>query len=208
MEDHEVVIQQLQSEQESLVQWMERAVVTTDAEQKNAEDILIGARYALKQASEKRMELTRPLDDAKRRIIDLFKPYITRLERGIDGVNRALVNYHNARRIEAQAIRMAQLAEEAARLQEAAETGEIVEPLQLPVEAPVPTTSRTNLGSVNYREDFTIQVVRADLVPRDLCEPSMTRIRARVKSGVRSIPGVVISRTYVSTTRRGGGKLQ
>jgi hypothetical protein len=154
------------------------------------------------------MELTRPLDESKKRIIDLFKPYVSRLEQGIDVVNSALVKYHNKKRIEAEAARLTTFAEEAARIRAAQGTGEIIEPLQRPVQDPVPSTSRAHLGSVSYREDFEVQIVVPDLVPRDLCEPSMPRIRARVKSGVTSIPGVVISRKYISTTRQVGGRVK
>ena len=201
-------LQELEQSQETLLNWVDDVKVTSDEEQKNAEDILISARRALKQAQDKRMELTRPLDDSKKKIIELFKPYITRLERGIDAVNSALVKYHEKKRIEAEASRMAALAEEAARLFAARDTGEVVEPLQLPVQEPVQAISRTHLGSVSYKEDYDIQIVRPDLVPRDLCEPSMTKIRARVKSGVTSIPGVVISRKHITTTRTTGGRIQ
>jgi hypothetical protein len=206
--EEQKVIQELEQSQGPLLHWLGEITVATDQEQKQAEDLLISARYALKEATEKRMELTRPLDEAKKRIIDLFKPYISRLEQGIDAVNSALVKYHNKKRIEAEAARLTALAEEAARIRAAQGTGEIIEPLQLPVQDPVPSTSRAHLGSVTYREDFEAQIVVPDLVPRDLCEPSMARIRARVKSGVTDIPGVVISRKYISATRQTGGRVK
>ncbi len=206
--EEQKVIQELEQSQQPLLHWLGEITVATDQEQKQAEDLLISARYALKQATEKRMELTRPLDEAKKRIIDLFKPYVSRLEQGIDAVNSALVKYHSKKRIEAEAARLAAFAEEAARIRCAQGTGEIIEPLQLPVQDPVPSTSRAHLGSVSYREDFEVQIVVPDLVPRDLCEPSMTRIRARVKSGVTNIPGVVISRKYTSATRQAGGRVK
>jgi len=206
--EEQKVIQELEQSQQPLLHWLGEITVATDQEQKQAEDLLISARYALKQATEKRMELTRPLDEAKKRIIDLFKPYVLRLEQGIDAVNSALVKYHNKKRIEAEAARLTAFAEEAARIRAAQGTGEIIEPLQLPVQDPVPSTSRAHLGSVSYQEDFEVQIVVPDLVPRDLCEPSMPRIRARVKSGVTDIPGVVISRKYITATRQAGGRVK
>lgn len=195
---------ELQERQESLLRWLGNVQVTNDTEQKGAEDMLISARFALKQANEKRMELTRPLDESKAKIMALFKPYTDKLNSGIAALNAALTNYHEKKRIDAEAARLTALAEEAARIAEARDTGEILEPLSQPVIESVAKTSRANMGSVTYREDYDIQVINPNLVPRDLCEPSMAKIRMRAKSGVTNIPGVLISRKYISSTRQGG----
>jgi len=200
----QTAVQQLESQQEILLKWLDNPQVTTDQEQKQAEDLLISARFALKQAEEKRKELTRPIDESKKMIIELFKPYVDKLSNGIDALNSALHHYHTQKIAAAEAARLAALAEEAARIQAAKDNGEIIQPLAKPVPPELAKTSRTNLGAVTYREDYDIQVVDANLVPRDLCEPSMTKIRARVKSGVTDIPGVLISRKYTTSARQGG----
>jgi len=199
----QIAVKQLESQQEILLKWLDNPQVTTDQEQKQAEDLLISARFALKQAEEKRKEPTRPLDESKKRIIELFKPYVDKLNGGIDALNGAL-HHHSEKIAAAEATRLAALAEEAARMQAAKETGEIIQPLSKPVTPEPPKTSRTNLGKVTYREDYDIQIVDPTLVPRDLCEPSMPKIRARVKSGITDIPGVLVSRKYISATRQEG----
>jgi len=204
IDNPQTAVEQLESQQEILLKWLDNPKVTSDQEQKQAEDLLISARFALKQAEEKRKELTRPLDESKKRIIELFKPYVEKLSSGINSLNSALHHYHSEKIAEAEAARLAALAEEAARMAAAKDTGEIIQPLAKPV-APEPAkTSRTNLGAVTYREDYDIQVVDVSIVPRDLCEPSMTKIRARVKSGITNIPGVLISRKYTTSARQGG----
>ena len=90
---------------------------------------------------------------------------------------------------------------QAVRMKEAEETGEVVEPLQLPDVPLVVKTSHANLGTVTYRDEWQVQVVDAAKVPRDLCEPSLPRIRARVKSGVTNIPGVLVTKAFVSVAR-------
>lgn len=202
-ENPQTAIAQLQEKQSSLLNWLDTVAVTNDDEQHNAEDLLICARRALKEADEARRQLTRPLDEAKEGIIELFKPYITRLSTGATTINTALHAYHRGKSIEAEAARLAALAEEAARVAQAKDTGEMVEPLAQPAQVAVEKTSRANLGTVTYRDDYDIQIVDAQQVPRDLCEPSMPKIRARVKSGVTSIPGVLISKKYVTSTRAG-----
>jgi hypothetical protein len=192
----------LEESSQPLLRWLHDLKVTSPEEQKNAEDLLISARQAWKQADEKRRQLTRPLDDAKQRIIELFKPYMNRLETGINILNRELTSYHEAlialRREEERRAMEAQ----AARMKEAEKTGEVVEPVELFAVPNVVKTSRANLGTVTYRDDWDVQVVDAARVPRDLCEPSMPRIRARVKSGVTNIPGVLVTKKLVSVARR------
>ena len=101
---------------------------------------------------------------------------------------------------------MAQLAQLGARIAAAKGTGEIIEPLSQSITPATAKSSRSNLGMVTYREDYSIEIVNPNLVPRDLCEPSMTKIRARVKSGITNVPGVLVSKKYVETTRLQGGK--
>lgn len=201
--ESQAVISSLEETQEPLLRWLTISTVTNDEEQKNAEDLLISARHALKDSEEKRKELTKPLDESKARIIALFKPYTERLTKGINVLSTELGKYHQQKRIKAEAARLTALAEEAARIRAAGGTGEMLEPLARPITPEVAKTSRTHLGTVSYREDYDIQIVDPDMVPRDLCEPSMPKIRARVKSGITDIPGILVARKVISTARGG-----
>jgi hypothetical protein len=200
----EGALQQLEQTTEPVLRWMIDLKVTSPDTQKEAEDLLISARAAYKEADEKRKELTRPLDEAKKRIIQLFQPYMNRLETGINILNRELTSYHEALAALRKEQERLALEQQAARLREAQQTGEVVDAPEAPAVPLVAKTSRANIGTVTYREDWDIQVVDPAKVPRDLCEPSMSRIRARVKSGVTEIPGVLVTRRTISTTRKGG----
>jgi len=202
----QTAVEELESQQETLLRWLDHPQVTNDQEQKQAEDLLISARFALKQAEETRKELTRPLDESKKRIIELFKPYVDKLSTGIDALNRELHHYHADKVAAAEAERLAALAQEAARIAAARKNGELIQPLAKSVPQELPKTSRTHMGRVTYREDHDIQIVDPALVPRDLCEPSLPKIRARVKSGTTNIPGVLVSRKYVPSASLQGGK--
>lgn len=204
VENPETAVEQLQSQQEILLRWLDNPVVTNEPEQKQAEELLISARFAIKQAEEKRKELTGPLDESKKRIMNLFRPYIDRLNIGVTLLTSTLQKYHAEQVEAAEAARLAQLAQQAERIAEAKDTGEVIEPLSQSIIPATAKSSRTNLGTVTYREDYNIEIVNADLVPRDLCEPSMTKIRARVKSGITDIPGVLVSKKYISAARLQG----
>jgi len=191
----------LEASSQPLLRWLHDLKVTSPEQQKNAEDLLISARQAWKEADEKRRQLTRPLDDAKQRIIELFKPYMNRLETGINILNRELTTYHQSLVALRHEEERRAMEAQAARIKEAEQTGEVVEPVELAAVPNVVKTSRANLGTVTYRDDWDVQVVDAAKVPRDLCEPSLPRIRARVRSGVTDIPGVLVTKKPVTVAR-------
>lgn len=203
-ENPQMAVEQLQSQQEILLRWLDKPQVTNEPEQKQAEELLISARFAIKQAEEKRKELTGPLDESKKRIMNLFRPYIDRLSIGVTLLTRALQQYHALKVEAAEAARLAQLTQQAERIAAAKDTGEVIEPLSQSIIPATAKSSRSSLGTVTYREDYNIEIVNADLIPRDLCEPSMPKIRARVKSGITDIPGVLVSKKYISAARLQG----
>ena len=195
----------LEQSQSTLLSWMAGVIVATDAEQKNAEDLLIHARQSLREVESKRKDLLQPVNETRDRINALFKPLSDKLNMGIHIVNEALQNYHSKQAREAEELRLIALAEQAKQFAEAKETGEVVEIVQAEDIPEAPTkTSQAHLGTVTYREDFDVSIVNALLVPRELCDPNLSRIRARVKSGVTEIPGVLITKKYITVAK--GGK--
>ncbi len=51
-------------------------------------------------------------------------------------------------------------------------------------------------ASVSSRKNWKYEVTDSNVVPREYCEPSASKINAAVKSGVREIPGVRIFEEY------------
>jgi len=206
MERAEVIIRNLENKQSGLLEWLDNIKVTNEEEQSNVEDINLAAKGAIKEAVAVRKSITMPMDEAKKRTMDLFRPYLDKLEMGVKVSDRELNSYHAQVVAQQEEERMLRLAEEAARIEElqaeAKETGEVVEPQVMQDIIPIPLkTHHTNLGSVTYREGLDIAIVNPNLVPRDLCEPSPRKIRARAESGVTDIPGVVITKKYTTAGR-------
>jgi hypothetical protein len=146
--------------------------ITSREEQKSYEDDLISARQAFQRAEDMRKSLTEPLRLSESRINSLFKPYTSNL---ISGINKLCVALDKWRK----------------------EQSDISETKLLTP----PKTSYANMGSVSYREMPDIQIVDPNLIPRDLCDPSMRKIRMRVMSGVTEIEGCVIGKRFSPTTR-------
>lgn len=192
----------LEQSQSSLLSWMATAKVTSTDEQKGAEDLLIHARQALRDVESKRKGLLEPVFETRDRINALFKPLAEKLNTAIFVVNRSLQAYHFEQVRIAEEERLALLAEQAEKIVEARETGEVIELPSVEVLPEAPQkTSYANLGSVTYRENLEVTIVNPLLVPRELCDPNMSRIRARAKSGVTEIPGVLISKKYTTIAR-------
>lgn len=202
-ETPEVVIENLTVQDRDIFAWVTTCQVTDKDSQRNAENLLIGARAAFKRADGKRKELLEPVRETEKRITDLFKPYLTRLTFCIDKINGSLQVYHAEQLQITQDEQNYRMAEQAAKLAEAKETGEVVDLPTAEVISGPAKTSRPDMGTVTYRDDYDIKVVNPDLVPRDLCEPSMPKIRARVKSGITNIPGVLVMRTFTTVAKSG-----
>ena len=181
----------------SLLGWLESVEITDKDQQKHAEDLLIHGRRAWKEADAEEKELLQPSKLEANGIKAAFKPYKDRLTNGVDIVSRGLSEWHRQEILAAKAQRDQELAVRAEQMREAQETGEIVQPIEQHQVTPVaPKTSYTHLGSVSYVEGFDVSITNAALVPRDLCDPNLVKIRARANSGVKEIPGVLISPKY------------
>jgi hypothetical protein len=182
----------IEQREESLLNWMVDLKVTNREEQNNCENMLIAARRVYKEADAKRKELQDPARQEIDEIKNQFQPFLDRLTTGINACDSALRKYHaeEQARIHAEQLRIA--IEQAQNVQDAQVTGEVV---TLPVAAPqdVPKTSHANIGTVTYKKVLKVQIVNADLVPRQYCEPVMSKLNAAAKSGVKEIAGCIIS---------------
>lgn len=201
-EKPETIVASLEQSQQLFFKYAGTIRITTQDEQHNAEDLLIHARQSLKDAETKRKKLLVPINEARDRINKFFAPYTDKLSMAIQVVNTELQRYHTELTREAERARLLALAEQATRMAEAEETGEIiaVQTSENIPDAPA-KTSQANLGSVTYREVIEVIIVNAALVPRDLCDPNLSRIRARAQSGVTEIPGVLITKKFITVAR-------
>jgi len=190
----------LTQKNELLLKWLSNIKVRNTEEQKSCEDMLITARHAVRDAQTKEKELLKPSLDEARRVRDTFKPFIDQVERGIESIGIALSVYRKVQEKKAEDERNRILIEQANAIAKAKETGEIIEAISQPLPE-VAKTSQAHVGSVSYIDSFDIQITNPDLVPRDLCDPNPVRIRARVKSGVKQIDGVLIVPKKILHTR-------
>jgi len=190
----------LKEKDSRLLQHISEIQITSNEERKSYEDDLISARNAYNKAEEMRKSFVNPLRLSEQRINALFKPYLSRIGTGISQISMALDKWRKEQvnKTEEEMLTEAQLYWK--RKAEAKTTGEVV-PLPELNAVIQPKTSHVNMGSVTYREFYDIQIITPDLVPRELCDPSIKKIRAKVDLNELDIPGVLVTRKYVPFTR-------
>lgn len=68
-------------------------VITTDAELKGAAEFLRAVKTRMKEVTEKRFSLTRPLDESKKNIIEMFEPHLSLLADAETKLKGAILAY-------------------------------------------------------------------------------------------------------------------
>jgi hypothetical protein len=202
-ETPQVALQELHRQDEMLFAWVQICKVTDPASKRNAENMLSSARYSYKRADQKRRELLKPIEEAVDGINNLFRPYLERLKGAIDVMSSSLTDYQKDCIELAREEQQKLLIQQAEAIAQARTTGEVVQlPTNSEVVASPPKTSHADMCTVTYRKQLVVKIVNPDLVPRDLCEPSISKINARAKSGVVDIPGCLITEDLIPVTRR------
>ena len=155
-----------------------------------------GSKKLNKAIEDARKRFTQPALDYKRAVDGLAKGYQDRLTAIETILKGKLREYQN--RVEMERRKAEEAARQAAiELQkkiDAEAKAAHVEPVQVaPVVIPqVQKTTRTEQGSMSFREVWKFDVVTPAEVPRTYLMVDETRIRQAVKAGIREIPGVKI----------------
>lgn len=191
--------------------------IVNEEDSKDASATVILARKTKKQLGDKRLELTRPLDDQKSairapfveleeafdRIDKTLSPKVARYQDEVEA--RRIAAEREAKRIELEALK----AKEAEQIEQAKEaqselakddaiaTREQIEELETydPAKDPSKVATRTVVGSTHRRKDLEIEIVAQNKVARRYIR-TITVDRAAVKAdwkkGKREFPGLAV----------------
>ena len=88
-ETPEEVVNKLLTQSQVIFVFSEKCQITDKDSQKNAENLLIGAKAAFKKAEGTQKEFLEPINEKEKRIRELFKPYLAKLKLCIDALNKA-----------------------------------------------------------------------------------------------------------------------
>lgn len=184
----------LENRNQILLKWLSNIQITNKEERINCSDMLTNARQAYKEANVLRMELSEPSRKEIDRIDKIFKPFLDKINTGINAITKAMGSWDSEQE------RLAKEALQSATVEELnQDTGEIIQVVTQPVDMPQKTT-HSHVGSDTRREGFDIVITNPDLVPRQYCEPSMVKLRAGFKL-TDTIPGAQKIKKTIYQTR-------
>jgi hypothetical protein len=208
---------------------IEAVIIEDDAQLKNMSDLLgIGKNIANSLESARKADKQPHLDAAKA-VDDRYKPQQSRVLLAVGRLDSAVLAYYRKKKAEADALiklqaeefeakhraadalQVQQMQANVARAEECAQTGEVFEPIALSplpvpeelIARPLGHTIRGNMSATSVLVSYDYQITDEDAVPRDLCSPDLKKIKARHHSGVKLIPGVLITPKPYTSTRLG-----
>lgn len=176
-----------------------------------ASTILSDVKARYKELDAQRKKITKPIDDAKKEVMDLFRKPLELLEAAESKLKRLMLNYTSeqeriAREKQRELERLAEIEAEKerkkleAKIERAKASGkdEKVEMLEeqkeniAPIVVPVIQAQIEPPKGVFYRENWTARVVNESLVPREYLIVNIQALNSIAKStkGTLTIPGV------------------
>ncbi len=179
--------------------------ITDDLSLGHAVEMAAEAKKLNKEIEVARTGFIQPALEYQRGVTNLSKGYQDRLATIEIDLKRKITGYQT--RVELERLKQQEAARKATEeLQkkidkEAKKAGVEAPQVMAPVIAPAPTTTRTEKGSLSFREVWKFEVTDAKKVPRDYLEISDTLIRNAVKAGIREIPGIKIYSEKVAALR-------
>lgn len=163
-------------------------------------------KQAQKQVDDTRKGMTRPLDESKKKIMDLFRPIedrIAELERSVKGSMLAYqAEVDRKIREEREAKEKKDREEMEQKLKDAAFFGESTVDIDEPKAEEAFINVAPVATGVSTKMVWTFEIVDESKLPREMLSVDERKIKAAVDFGVRDIPGLKIYQKPVMAIRR------
>lgn len=208
-------IQPIARETEAFIQEHQGLKIASSEQYAQAADYIKLAQVKIKKLNDTRLEMTRPLDQSKKRIMDEFNLILDPLNAFVDSLKREMTTYHQAeqkrlaeeRRKEEERLRKeaAERAKREAEEKAKAEAEGIPDLDIIPVsaqKAPEPVsqvpsekdikTQRGEVATVTMREDWRWELEVIEDVPREFLMVDSAKVTKAVRAGTRKIAGIKI----------------
>ncbi len=171
-----------------------------------AGEFLKRIKQVQKQVDDTRKGMTRPMDEAKKKVMELFKPIESRINDMEASVKTSLLQYQTIvdRRIreELEEKRKKDEAEAAELAQDAEFFGSnSVEMEQTEVKDQMQNVAPTVSG-ITTKMVWDFEIVDEALLPREMLSADIKKIRAGVEFGMRDVAGLRIFQKQVISSRR------
>ncbi len=194
----EQAVQEITAVTNTVVEAANAVVIDGQEGMQKATEILSWIAKTKKQIETKRKFFTKPLSDQVSAINNLFKSYKTPLEQADKTLRNKILTYRREqerlRREEEERLRKLQKKEQKRLEKQAKKKGAPPPPppvMPVRVETPAQTV-RSSMGTVSAKKTWDFEIVDPDKIPAEYKIINEKAIRAAVKAGVRSLPGVRI----------------
>ena len=210
-----------QQEAPAMLKQAEAIVILNQSQYEGANNVLKTVKDKGRELDAKRKEITKPLDQAKRVVMDLFREPLEILTTAEKIIKRAMISYADEqdrlRREEQRKLELKAKAEEdrkrkdledrakkwaakgdKAKAEELQEQAEDVH-----VDAPVAAPKIEKTAGVSFRESWSAKVVDEDKVPREYLSVNIQALNkvAQATKGAIKIPGVEFKMEKVLSSR-------
>jgi hypothetical protein len=180
----------------------------------------VKARY--NELDKQRKEITKPLDEAKKSVMNLFSSPLSLLEKAESYIKSKMIGYTEEqeriarekqkelqRLADAETARQKKILDEKIARAEASGKTEKVETLQqqkeeiIPIVAPVVAPQINKPAGVSYRDKYTPEIIDINLIPREYLIPNMQAIEkiGQATKGSISIPGIKFIQSKILASR-------
>lgn len=197
-------------------------VIINQDQYEKAASVLTEIKSRYKELEKQRKEITVPLDNAKKQVMDLFREPLEQLKSAEDTIKRTMIGYtdEQERLAREEQKRLQELADKelerqkklieakierakASGKEEKVETLEMEKEMIAPVVAPVVVPKIDTPKGVSYRDKYTAEVIDFKLLPDEYKLPNQSALDkvAQATKGTISIPGVKIKSEKILASR-------
>jgi len=169
----------------------------------------VKSRY--KHLDEQRKNITKPIDDAKKLVMDLFRQPLELLNKAESYIKDKMMDYTSEiqRKAEEERQRLQKLADDEAekqrkiietKIERAKASGKEEKAKELetqkeninPIIAPLVTPAINQPKGISYKDNWSVEIVNVASIPREYLMPNMILLNSFAKQhkGTQAIPGV------------------
>ena len=196
--------------------------ISNQSDYEAASAVLSEVKSRYKELDAQRKEITKPIDAAKKAVMDLFKTPLELLEKAESKIKGLMIGYTNEqerkareeqarlqRLADAEAAKQKKILEEKIARAEASGKTEKAEELQMqketiiPIVAPIIAPQIETPKGVSYREQWSAEIIDEKLIPREYLIVNLQALNkiAAATKGTISVPGVRFVSTKILASR-------
>ena len=197
-------------------------IISNQGDYEVASTVLSEVKSRYKELDAQRKEITKPIDAAKKAVMDLFKTPLELLEKAESKIKGLMIGYTNEqerkareeqarlqRLADAEAAKQKKILEEKIARAEASGKTEKAEELQMqketitPIVAPIIAPQIETPKGVSYREQWSAEIIDEKLIPREYLIVNLQALNkiAAATKGTISVPGVRFVSTKILASR-------